>query len=479
MKIFNVIFKPVLISTFLFGFVIQSHAQSVEEGGNLFKSNCTSCHAINQKVIGPALKNVHKKYDEQWIIQWVHNSQEFIKSGDAKAVKVFEENNKIPMTSFANFSETQIKSIIAYIKAESEKPEPVASAGSSGGVGGSSDHTDYSDGVNWLLFLATLVLVIVIVQIFSILEKLGEIKGKPLFDWNRINSVIVILFLIVGMAAATWEFIIHTPLTVNAHEPASAHGAIYDSMFNITLLLTGIVFIITQVLLFWYSFKYKHSEKRKALYYPDNHKLEYIWTIIPAIVLTVLVIRGLKTWTSITDRNQAKDAQVIEVFGYQFDWKMRYAGADNKLGAHDFRKMGVVNEFGVDPNDNNAKDDMISNELHLVVGQPVVLKFRAKDVIHSAYMPHFRVQMNVVPGLPTQFIFTPTITTIEMRTKLKNQNFDYVLLCNKICGSAHYRMNRKVVVESRAEYNTWMNSQTKLADISTAAKAESKSLALK
>jgi cytochrome c oxidase subunit 2 len=251
-------------------------------------------------------------------------------------------------------------------------------------------------------------------------------------------------------------------------------------MFNITLVLTGIVFVITQGLLFWYGFRYKYSAKRRALYYPDNHKLELVWTIIPAIVLTVLVIRGLKTWSAITDRDQAEKAQVIEVFGYQFDWKIRYAGNDNKLGPHDFRKIGVVNELGVDPADANSKDDIITNELHLKVGQPVVLKFRSKDVIHSAYLPHFRVQMNVVPGLPTQFTFTPTMTTAEMREELKDPKFDYILLCNKICGSAHYRMNRKIIVESAEDYNKWLNAQPKLVAAGNSEHAkETKTLASK
>jgi len=475
--------KRLLKSAFLLfsviGIALNSTAQSASEGENLFKSNCTSCHAINQKVIGPALKNANKKYDEAWIIKWVRNSQELVKSGDASAVKVFEENNKIPMTSFQNFSEIQIKSIIAYIKAESEKPEAVASTSSSASSNGpvAPEENNNSEMINWLLVISVTVLIVILVQVFSVLEKLGEIKGKKIINWYTINAVILLLFLVIGMAATVWEFIYHTPLTVNAHIPASAHGEIYDSMFNITLILTVVVFIITQILLFWYGFKYRHNENRRGLFYPDNHKLEFVWTIIPAVVLTVLVIRGLLTWNAITDRSKAEGAQIIEVFGYQFDWKMRYAGMDNKLGPHDFRKMGIVNEFGVDPNEATSKDDFVASELHLVVGQPVVLKFRAKDVIHSAYMPHFRVQMNVVPGLPTQFVFTPTITTADMRNKLNNPKFDYILLCNKICGSAHYRMNRKVVVETRDEYNKWVGEQSKL--VATTSNTDSNTLALK
>jgi cytochrome c oxidase subunit 2 len=291
-------------------------------------------------------------------------------------------------------------------------------------------------------------------------------------NWSSINSKLLLAFLITGMGAAFWEFVVHGKLTVNAQDAASEHGAIYDSMFTITLVITGIVFVITQVLLFWYGYKYKADGKRKALYYPDNHKIEFIWTIIPAVVLTILVIRGLKTWNNIMNHRDPK-ATVVEVFGYQFGWTARYAGLDNKLGNHDFRQIGVVNALGVDPKDPKSQDDIMVNELHFEAGKPVSLKFRAKDVIHSAYLPHFRVQMNVVPGLPTQFNFTPTITTSEMRVKLNNPKFDYILLCNKICGGAHYRMKMKVVVDSPAEYAKWLKEQPNMASTATPAVADS------
>ena len=479
MKILNRLRQTtfILLATFIFS--LSTFAQTADEGATLFKANCTSCHAINEKIIGPPLKNVHKKYEEAWIIKWVKNSQELVKSGDVKALKVFEENNKIPMTSFANFSDVQIKSIIAYVKAESEKAPVATVSAVSTGSPDETETQDISGYINWLMVALVILLIVVIGLVISILERLGEIKGKQTINWIRINGYLLLGFLIVGMAAVVWEFYYHTRLTVNAQTPASAHGEIYDSMFNITLVLTGIMFVITQALLFWYGYKYKHSDTRKALYYPDNHKLEFIWTIIPAVVLTVLVVRGLQTWSAITDRNQNDKAQVIEVFGYQFDWKMRYSGMDNKLGAHDFRKMGIWNELGVDPKDAASKDDVVTSELHLKVGQPVVLKFRAKDVIHSAYLPHFRVQMNVVPGLPTQFIFTPTVTTSKMRELMKNPKFDYVLLCNKICGSAHYRMNRTVIVESEEEYNKWMSTQQKIVTEITVASDSLKIIASK
>jgi cytochrome c oxidase subunit 2 len=168
--------------------------------------------------------------------------------------------------------------------------------------------------------------------------------------------------------------------------------------------------------------------------------------------------------------NKEENVRKIEVFGYQFGWNARYAGADNKLGAHNFREIGKVNALGVDTNDVNAYDDIITNELHLEVNKTVELDFRAKDVIHSALLPHFRVQMNVVPGLPTKFAFKPTVTTAEMRKKMNKPEFDYVLLCNKICGSAHYRMKMLVVIDTKEDYEKWLKSQNVLVANKVAAK---------
>ena len=328
-----------------------------------------------------------------------------------------------------------------------------------------------TSGINWLLIIVAILLIAIIGVVFDILEKTAQIQGKTLLNWSKINSVLLILFLVIGMIATVWEFYSHGKLTLFEQGAASEHGAIYDNMFMITLALTGVVFVITQVLLFWYSSKYRHNPNRKALYYPDNHKLEYIWTIVPAIVLTILVVRGLITWNKIMYQKDEK-AINVEIFGYQFGWNARYAGTDNKLGFHDFRTVGVINPLGVDTTDEKAFDDVVTNELHLPVGVPVHFHFRAKDVIHSAYFPHFRAQMNVVPGLPTQLEFTPTVTTSEMRTKLNQPTFDYALLCNKICGSAHYRMKMKIVVDSPADYEKWMKEQPALVSKAAAPKTE-------
>ncbi len=471
MKIVTSVLRSLVIVTALFSLSLSAaFAQSAAEGEKLYNANCTACHAMNEKVVGPALKNVHTKYKEDWLIKWIKNSQALVKAGDAKAVALFKENNEALMTSFDNLSDNDVKSIIAYIKQESEAPKqasvvaaPGASDSNAGATASAEVSSTLKSGIIWLIVIILILLVMVIVLTIDILVKVGDIQGKPVFSWNKINSRMILWFGIIGLSAAAWELWAHGKLTLFSKTPASTHGAAFDNMFMVTTVLLGIVFFLTQGLLFWYAYKYKHNPKRRALFYPDNHKIELLWTVVPAIVLTILVVSGLKTWTEITG---AKDpnARIIEVYGYQFAWNARYAGEDNKLGKHDFRQIGKINALGVDTNDVNAFDDIITNELHLAIGEPVMLKFRAKDVIHSAFLPHFRVQMNVVPGLPTQFGFTPSYTTADMRKELNDPKFDYAILCNKICGSAHYRMKMKVVVHSKADFKKWLAQQPKLVN---------------
>ena len=277
------------------------------------------------------------------------------------------------------------------------------------------------------------------------------------------------------------------PLISNA---ASEHGQSIDSLMVWTLVLIFIVQIITQFLLYYFSFKYKGKKGTKAHFYTDNHKLELIWTIIPAIVLTVFITFGLLTWSDVMNMQKNNDPMVVELYAQQFNWKARYAGTDNVLGKSNVRLIDIdkANILGLDENDPYAADDVITTELHLPVDRPVQFVMRSQDVIHSAYMPHFRAQMNCVPGMVTKFAFTPTVTTEEMRKnpsmidKVININniredkskdlalkgeepldpyeFDYLLLCNKICGKSHYNMQMKIIVETQEEFDNWYKNQT-------------------
>lgn len=268
--------------------------------------------------------------------------------------------------------------------------------------------------------------------------------------------------------------------------PASEHGPQYDNLMAISMWLIFIVQTITQFLLHYFSFKYRGKKGKVAFYYADNDKLEFIWTIIPVIVLAGLILYGLYAWTNIMFIDDDKeDAMYVEIYAKQFGWEAEYAGKDGVLGKANIRYIEGVNTMGVDMSDPYSQDDITATELHIPKGKMIIFKFRSQDVLHSAYFPHFRAQMNVVPGMVTQFGFTPTITTEEMRQdpkimkKVSNINrirseksieltangesaldpytFDYLLLCNKICGSSHYNMQMKVVVDEEEDFNEWLD----------------------
>jgi cytochrome c oxidase subunit II len=306
-------------------------------------------------------------------------------------------------------------------------------------------------------------------------------------------------------------------------DAASIHGRSTDWLLNVNFVIIIIVFFLTNFLLFFYSFKYLRKKGVSAYYFPHDNKLEMIWTVVPAIVLAVIIILGLKSWNEVTDY-AGKESIRVELFSKQYDWTARYAGDDNVLGKFDYKLTTGKNELALAttetidsaifemengtsgiavltaelnnpkimlvPEDREKKmvdlerkerllrllyqmkahhnsemdahayDDIIQKDtLYLCNNKEYEFNFRAKDVIHSAYFPHFRAQMNTVPGITTRFKFTPDVTTKEMRVKMKNEKFNYILMCNKICGSAHYKMKMIVVVLDKKEYTTWMNGK--------------------
>lgn len=303
---------------------------------------------------------------------------------------------------------------------------------------------------------------------------------------NRFNGYMMIAFLIFiyAITIASFWYLGDLPLVSNS---ASEHGPKLDNLMIISMVIIFIVQIVTQFLLHYFAFKYKGEKGKKALFYADNNTLEAIWTIIPVIVLAGLIIYGLFTWTSIMNIDESEDPMVVELYAQQFNWTARYSGEDNVLGLSNVRLIDIdkANVLGLDEADPNAQDDVIVKELHLPVGRPILFKMRSQDVLHSAYMPHFRAQMNCVPGMITQFAFTPTITTAEMRQNpdiiekvahindIRTENseeieakgqelryeFDYLLLCNKICGKSHYNMQMKIIVETQEEFDAWMSQQ--------------------
>ena len=312
---------------------------------------------------------------------------------------------------------------------------------------------------NVLIALVVLLTIAAMVQLVRVNELLSEITNK---DTNEVtdedNNKNGILFLIIGfgfLAFVVWQMITWDHLLL---PPASSvHGAEIDTLMKVSMALILVVFFALSPMLFYFAYKYRGRKGNKAYFFAHNNKLEVAWTVIPTIVLTALIIYGLRTWDRAMNPDISK-ATVIEIYSKQFDWTARYSGSDNVLGDANYKLVEGRNTLGVDLNDENSSDDIVVREVHLPVNKPVLLKFRSRDVIHSAFLPHFRVQMNCVPGLSTQFAFTPTKTTAEMKED-EGEEFEYVLLCNKICGSAHFNMQMRFIVESEDDYNKWINSQ--------------------
>jgi cytochrome c oxidase subunit 2 len=319
-------------------------------------------------------------------------------------------------------------------------------------------------------------------------DKDNNIQGYIMFGF----LAFIYIFTIYGLIQ--WGHLV-------LHTPASAHGGQLDSLMNITWVLIFIVQTITQALLYWFSFKYRGRQGQKALYFADNDKLEFIWSVIPAIVLAGLILYGLYAWTNIMFVNEKEeDVMVVELYAQQFNWTARYSGEDNVLGKANVRYIEGVNVVGVDLGDQNAQDDKVVKELHLPKGKKILFKMRSQDVLHSAFMPHFRAQMNCVPGMVTQFAFEPIYTTDEMREMgfmqekvahindlrakksialvakgqpaLDPYTFDYLLLCNKICGTSHYNMQMKIVVDTPEDFKNWLAEKPTLIEEVNAANAK-------
>ncbi|CAL2082833.1 cytochrome c oxidase subunit II [Tenacibaculum sp. 190524A02b] len=291
----------------------------------------------------------------------------------------------------------------------------------------------------------------------------------------------------LGFLAFLYAMMIYCLIAMNVimlPESASIEGEHDDNLFDITFWLIGIVQFAMQFLIFYFSYKYRGNKNNKALFYADSHKLELLWTTIPAVTIVLLIGYGLWQWNNVMYVGDDENPIVIEVYSQQFRWDARYAGADNELGLGNVNFIKGINTMGVDMSDPNAKDDKQVTELYLPKGKKVLFKFRSQDVLHSAYMPHFRAQMNCVPGMVTQFAFTPKFTTEEMRknpeviAKTKGINkiraakgeeepyeFNYLLLCNKICGASHYNMQMKITVVEEAEYKKWLSEQKTLAQV--------------
>jgi cytochrome c oxidase subunit 2 len=312
--------------------------------------------------------------------------------------------------------------------------------------------------------IAVIILVFLIIfQIAKASEYVSVIKGeeKSRKEQNKVNGFFMVAFLIAGLIGVYLCNKALYPETLLAHESASVQGEKVDSMLWVTLIITGTVFVITQFVLFWFNFKYQESDKRKAYFFTHNNKLELVWTVIPAVAMTVLVAIGLKNWFSFTGP-APQNALQVEVTGKQFGWIFRYAGTDKTFGKRYYKLIDDAssNVLGQDWNDSKNFDDIVTSQtVYIVKGKPVNLIISSRDVIHDVGLSHFRLKMDAVPGTPTALWFTPKYTTKEMKEMLGNPDFQYEISCDQMCGNGHYSMKGVIEVVTQEEFDVWMAQQ--------------------
>ena len=327
------------------------------------------------------------------------------------------------------------------------------------------------------IYLTAAVIILVFLIIFQISkasEYVGILKGEEQSkkSANKINGFLMISFLVLGLIGVWYCNELLFNKTLLAHDAASVQGERVDSMLWLTLAITGIVFIITQILLFWFAYKYQADDNRKVFFFAHSTKLEALWTAVPAIVLTGLVILGLRNWYYFTG-DAPKGAQEIEVTGKQFGWIFRYPGKDGQFGKKYYKNIDAAsNSLGLIWSDSaalNLKDDPATHDdiveeqsMYVVKGKPVKLIIGSRDVIHDVGLSQFRLKMDAVPGIPTTIWFTPKYTTAEMKKITNNPNFQYEISCDQMCGNGHYSMKGVIEVVEQEDYDLWMAKQKPL-----------------
>lgn len=339
-----------------------------------------------------------------------------------------------------------------------------------------------------LILFGIVLLIIAVHQLMRVIELSREFKNTT--EWqvkesdNTFNGKLMLLFGFLFLAFFFWQ--VNRWNDNSLPGAASVHGEKIDTLWDYNMYLVTLVFVLTNAVLFYFAYKYSGKKDTKAVFFAHDNRLEMLWTIVPAVVLAFIIIFGLKYWNEITDKSTDENKITIELYAKQFDWTARYTGADKVLGSTDYRQIDGGNSVGLDTTDAAGYDDiLIKNEFHIPVNTEIEFKMRSRDVIHSAYMPHFRAQMNCVPGMVTEFKFTPNKTTAEMRKDpyviqlMKGINearakkgeepveFDYQLLCNKICGASHYNMGMIIVVESEKDYKEWLSKQKAVKNIAS------------
>ena len=233
--------------------------------------------------------------------------------------------------------------------------------------------------------------------------------------------------------------------------PIASNWGTVDDTVNVTFWVTGIVFVAVNLFLAYCIIRYRHRKGQKAAYEPENRKLEWWLTGITTVGIAAMLAPGLSVWAKFV--NVPEDAAIVEVLGQQWAWSYRFPGKDGALGKADTRLVSPENPFGMEPADPAGSDDILvaNPELHLPIDKPVKLLLRSRDVNHQYAVPQFRVKMDMVPGMITYFWLTPTRTGA----------FD--VLCEQLCGMAHFAMRGRVVVDGQGDFDKWLAAQPSYA----------------
>ncbi len=264
---------------------------------------------------------------------------------------------------------------------------------------------------------------------------------------------VILVLLVVGSVvfhfASPWWF---TPIASNWQS--------IDFTINVTFWVTGFVFIAINLFLAYCVYRYRHKEGQKAVYEPENTKLEVGLSVITSIGVIAMLAPGLVVWAMFV--TVPEEATEYEVVAQQWQWSFRYPGADGVLGTADVRYISEMNPFGVNPEDPNGQDDILVKKpvMYLPVDKPVKALLRAKDVLHNYTIPQFRVKMDMVPGMVTYLWFTPTETGT------------YDILCEELCGIGHHVMRGQVAIVEQDEYDAWLAAQPTFAELNTMAAAD-------
>jgi cytochrome c oxidase subunit 2 len=326
-----------------------------------------------------------------------------------------------------------------------------------------------------IVALAIVFIVLTVLVISKTQTLLKGVKGETeqnddvVDSANNINAVGLFIFWILSIIGMVWSFLHAKKDFLMAFgdipSASSVHGKETDFWFWFGMAVVTVSFVIVNSVLFYFPLKYRYNKNRKAHFYPHNNTLEIVWTLVPAVIMAGLVFTGLRVWNKVMS-DAPKDAEIIEIMGKQFGWQVRYGGVENgKLGNYNYKLIddAAGNEFGLDFTDENSFDDFTnSSELHIPKGKPVLLKIRARDVLHSVFIPHMRVKMDAVPGMPTKFWFIADKSTADMKAELGNPDFKYEIACTEVCGRSHSAMRLILVVDEPADYEKWKKEQKSL-----------------